>query len=104
MSLNGLHLRRDRYAFSARYVLGDAGIEVTSPGSSPQSVPWSEITSAYQSRLLRYFRIASPAFSPDAVLIFRAPPKSQMTGQPKYQQTRGLLDQKLPGRFLKGWL
>jgi hypothetical protein len=104
MSLYGLHLRRDRYVFSTRYVLSDIGVEITPADSSRQSVSWSEFTSGHQSRVLRYFRLASPALNPDVVLTFGAPPKSQMTGQPKYQQTRNLLEEKLGDRFLKGWL
>jgi hypothetical protein len=104
MTLSGLHLRRDRHALFTRYVLNDIGLEETSAHLPSRSVPWSEITLAYQSRLLRYYRVTSPVLSPDVVLIFGAPPKSQVSGPLKYEQTRALLEQKLESRFQKGWL
>lgn len=104
VTLLGLQMRRDRHAFFSRYVLSDTGIDITSADSSTRSVPWSNFTSAYQSRLLRYFRLESPGMSPNVVLTFGAPPKSQMTIQPKYMQTAALLHQKLGDRLLFGWL
>ena len=104
MGLVGLHLRRDRHAFRTRYVLTDAGIEVSAEEKLAQIVPWSAISSAHQSRLLRYFRLASSLTSPDVVLIFGAPPKVGINGQMKYAQTRATLTVKLGDRLIREWL
>src|ERR1700683_3199162 len=104
MGLVGLHLRRDRHAFRTRYVLTDAGIEVSAEEKPAQIVPWSAISSAHQSRLLRYFRLASSLTSPDVVLIFGAPPKVGINGQMKYAQTRATLTVKLGDRLIREWL
>jgi hypothetical protein len=105
MFLTGVHLRRDRHAFVTRYVLSDDGIEISTSNSPPNSLSWTQINSGYQSRLLRYFRLASPGLEPSIVLIFGAPPKvNAMAGGHKYGRTRDLLIQKLNGRFTSGLL
>jgi hypothetical protein len=105
MFLNGLHLRRDRYAFVTRYVLSDVGIEISVMNSPPKSLSWSKVNSGYQSHLLRYFRLDAPGLAPSVVLIFGAPPKANaLAGQLKYRQTRDLLSRKLNGRFSSGLL
>jgi hypothetical protein len=103
MGLVGLHLRRDRHAFRTRYVLTDGGIEVSAEEKPAQLVPWSEISSAHQSRLLRYFRLDSSLVSPDIVLIFGAPPKVGINGQMKYAQTRAIIAAKLGDGLIKDW-
>jgi hypothetical protein len=103
MGLVGLHLRRDRHAFRTRYVLTDAGIEVGVEEKPVQFVPWSEISSAHQSRLLRYFRLASRLVSRDIVLIFGAPPKVGTNGQMKYAQTRAIIAAKLGDGLIGEW-
>jgi hypothetical protein len=104
MGFVGLHLRRDRHAFLTRYVLADVGIEISTNEKPAQIVPWSEISSAHQSRLLRYFRLASGVVSPDIVLIFGAPPKVGMNEQIKYAQTRAVIAAKLGDRLIKEWI
>jgi hypothetical protein len=104
MGLVALHLRRDSHAFRTRYVLADVGIEVSAEQNPAQIVPWSAFSSAHQSRLLRYFRLASSLVSPDIVLIFGAPPKPGINGQIKYAQTGAILAAKLGDRLTRGWL
>jgi hypothetical protein len=84
--------------------LADAGIEVSAEEKPAQIVPWSAISSAHQSRLLRYFRLASSLVSPDIVLIFGAPPKVGINGQIKYAQTGATLTVKLGDRLVREWL
>jgi hypothetical protein len=99
-----LHLRRDRHALETRYVLSDTGIEVSAADIPTQSLPWTQISAAHQSRLLRYFRLASPSLARDVVLIFGAPPKVGIYGQIKYAQTRNFIAAKLGDRLVKKWL
>jgi hypothetical protein len=103
IGLLGLHFRRDKQAFNTRYVLTESGVEVAPLGASPQSVEWSQIRSAYRSRLLRYFRLESPV-TPDIVLAFGTPPRTEGTGQAKYGRTRAFLAEKLGDRLTTGWL
>ena len=103
MGLLGLHYRRDRHAFTTRYVLCDAGIEVTSPESLPRLIPWSQIAVGYHIRILRYFRLVDPA-GPAIVLMFGAPPRAESTGQLKYKRTSRFIAQKLGDRLTTRWL
>jgi hypothetical protein len=99
-----LHLRRDRHALKTRYVLNDTGIDVSAAEIPTKSLPWTQISAAHQSRLLRYFRLVSPSLTRDIVLIFGAPPKIGIYGQIKYAQTRNLIAAKLGDRLVKKWL
>ena len=103
MGLHGLHYRRDRQAFTTRYVLCDAGLEVTSPDSSPRLIPWSQIAAGYHIRILRYFRLVGPA-GLEIVLMFGALPKAETTGQLKYKRTGRFIAQKLGDRLTTRWL
>jgi hypothetical protein len=105
MFLNGLHLRRDRHAFTTRYVLSDEGVDISAMDLPRKTLAWSQVSSGYHSRLLRYFSLEAADIQPRVVLVYGAPPKANaMAGQLKYRQTRDLLSQKLDGRFISGWL
>ena len=103
VGLLGLHYRRDKQAFNTRYVLTESGVEVAPLGASPQSVQWPQISAAYRSRVLRYFRLVGPV-TPDMVLAFGTPPRPEATGQVKYARTRTFLTEKLGDRLTTGWL
>jgi len=103
VGLLGLHCRRDKQAFNTRYVLTESGVEVTPRGASPQSVEWPQVSAAYRSRVLRYFRLLSP-MTPDIVLAFGTPPRPEGAGQVKYPRTRAFLSEKLGDRLITRWL
>ena len=103
VGLLGLHYRRDKQAFKTRYVLTESGVEVAPQGGAPQSVEWPQVSAAYRSRLLRYFRLSGPV-APDIVLAFGTPPRTGGTGQVKYGRTRVFLAEKLGDRLTTGWL
>jgi hypothetical protein len=104
MGLMGLHFRRDRHAFTTRYVLGDEGVEILSSGAASEFVSWSQFQHARQSRLLRYFSLVHSAHAKDVVLVFGAPPKEAIGADLKYQLTGKAVSAKLGERFVKGWI
>jgi hypothetical protein len=102
MGLLGLHYQRDKQAFSTRYVLTATGVEATPRGGPPQSIVWSQVSDAYHSRLLRYFKLGGPGIS-DMVLMFGAPP-NKGTAQAKYRRTCNFFAEKLGDRLTAQWL
>ena len=104
MGLMGLHFRRDRHAFTTRYIVGDEGIEILSAEAAPELVSWSQFQRARQSRLLRYFSLTHSAHAKDVVLVFGAPPKEVLGADLKYQLTGKAVAEKLGGRLVKEWI